>query len=90
MPNNAKLKITWLRNEASLEDFEDERIMTKNSGAHSSRLKISDLVYLDTGFYTCRAESEDGLYGTAESTMTLQVKAPPMGKFFSGYTYAHV
>ncbi|XP_028969176.1 tyrosine-protein kinase transmembrane receptor Ror-like [Galendromus occidentalis] len=72
-PDGGKLRITWLRNDASLEDFDDERITIKNSGPHSSRLRISELAYLDRGFYSCRAQTEDGL--SAESTMILKVKA---------------
>ncbi|OQR70123.1 tyrosine-protein kinase transmembrane receptor ROR1-like, partial [Tropilaelaps mercedesae] len=75
VPNNAKLKITWLKNEASLDDYDDERIMIRNAGLHSTRLRIADLAFLDSGFYTCRAESVDGQYGTAESTSMVKIRA---------------
>ncbi|XP_022657021.1 tyrosine-protein kinase transmembrane receptor Ror-like isoform X3 [Varroa destructor] len=76
VPNNAKVKITWLRNEASLEDYEDERIIIKNMGQHATRLRISDLAFLDSGFYSCRAESLEG-YGTAESSSMVQIRPSP-------------
>lgn len=76
VPNNARLKIIWLRNEASLDDYDDERITIKNSGLHSTRLRITELAFLDGGFYTCRAESTDGQYGVAESTSMVKVRAP--------------
>lgn len=73
-PTNAKLKLSWLRNDAPVDDIEDERIVIKNSGVHSTRLRINELAFLDQGFYTCVAESEDGKYGKAESTSVLKIK----------------
>ncbi|XP_046335927.1 inactive tyrosine-protein kinase transmembrane receptor ROR1-like isoform X3 [Haliotis rufescens] len=67
-------KYAWFKNNAPINDDDEKGRFNVRRTAWGSRLRISNLDTIDTGFYTCRASNS---FGQEETTGVLAVRNEP-------------